>query len=402
MSVPTMSPNTPIQPASEPPPPLVPREWRLRLDPLLLLATIGLAVVSLVMLNGATADDVPGDPDYYVMRQGIFAGAGVLLMYGVSRLDYSRLRELKYGVYGLMLGAIAVVIVLGVTTRGARAWIETPLFNLQPSEIGKVLLVVALAGFLVDRARRFDRRATALIMVLGLIPTMLVLAQPDLGTALVYVVGTVAVLFVAGAPLRHFAALAALAIAAIVLALVALPAVGVEVLEPYQKDRLTSFLHPSSDPGDAGYQQQQSKIAIGSGEKTGRGPDDATQTSLDFLPEHHTDFIFAVVGETYGFAGCALVLSLYALLIWRALRILTLAKNLFGALIAGGITVMLLFQLFVNVGMNVGIMPITGVPAPLLSYGGSSLLSTFLAIGLLQSIYAQARETAKGRATVFP
>jgi rod shape determining protein RodA len=322
-------------------------------------------------------------------------------MYGVSRLDYSRLRELKYGVYGLMLATIAVVIVLGVTTRGAKAWIETPLFNLQPSELGKVLLVVALAGFLVDRARRFDRRATALIMVLGLIPTMLVLAQPDLGTALVYVVGTVAVLFVAGAPMRHFAALGALGATAIVLALVALPAVGVEVLEPYQVDRLTSFLHPSQDPGDAGYQQQQSKIAIGSGEKTGRGLEDATQTSLNFLPEHHTDFIFAVVGETYGFAGCALVLSLYALLIWRALRILTLAKNLFGALIAGGITVMLLFQLFVNVGMNVGIMPITGVPAPLLSYGGSSMLSTFLAIGLLQSIYAQGRETAKGRATVF-
>ncbi len=401
MSVPTMSPKTPIQPASEPPPPLVPREWRLRLDPLLLLATIGIAVLSLIVLNGATTDDVPGQPDYYVMRQGIFAAVGLLLMYGVSRLDYSRLRELKYGVYGLLLTTIAVVIVLGVTTRGAKAWIETPLFNLQPSELGKVLLVVALAGFLVDRARRFDRRATALIMVLGLIPTMLVLAQPDLGTALVYVVGTVAVLFVAGAPMRHFAALGALGATAIVLALVALPAVGVEVLKPYQVDRLTSFLHPSQDPGDAGYQQQQSKIAIGSGEKTGRGLEDATQTSLNFLPEHHTDFIFAVVGETYGFAGCALVLSLYALLIWRALRILTLAKNLFGALIAGGITVMLLFQLFVNVGMNVGIMPITGVPAPLLSYGGSSMLSTFLAIGLLQSIYAQGRETAKGRATVF-
>jgi rod shape determining protein RodA len=290
-----------------------------------------------------------------------------------------------------------------VTTRGAKAWIETPLFNLQPSELGKVLLVVALSGFLVDRARRFNRRTTAQIMVLGLLPTMLVLAQPDLGTALVYVVGTLAVLFVAGAPWRHFAALGVLAIVAVVLALVALPAAGVEVLKPYQVDRLTSFLHPSDDPGDEGYQQQQAKIAIGSGEKTGRGVDDATQTSLNFLPEHHTDFIFAVVGETYGFAGCALVLSLYALLIWRALRILTVAKNLYGALIAGGITVMLLFQLFVNVGMNVGIMPITGVPAPLLSYGGSSLLATFLAIGLLQSIHAQARETiaGKGRATVF-
>jgi rod shape determining protein RodA len=175
------------------------------------------------------------------------------------------------------------------------------------------------------------------------------------------------------------------------------------VLKPYQVDRLTSFLHPSDVAGKEGYQQQQSKIAIGSGEKSGRGVENATQTGLDFLPEHHTDFIFAVVGETYGFVGAALVLSLYALLIWRGLHILTQAKNLFGALIAGGITLMLLFQIFVNVGMTVGIMPITGIPAPLLSYGGSSMLVTFMALGLLQSIAAQARDVAaaKSRTTVL-
>ena len=148
---------------------------------------------------------------------------------------------------------------------------------------------------------------------------MLVMAEPDLGSAMVYVAATLAVLFVAGAPWRHFAALGALFAVAISLALVAPPAAGVEVLKPYQVDRLTSFLHPSENPGAEGYQQQQSKIAIGSGEKTGRGVENATQTSLNFLPEHHTDFIFAVVGETYGFAGAALVLSLYALLIWRGL-----------------------------------------------------------------------------------
>jgi rod shape determining protein RodA len=232
---------------------------------------------------------------------------------------------------------------------------------------------------------------------------MLVMAQPDLGTSLVYVVGALAMLFVAGAPWKHFAALGALFAVAITLTLVALPAVGVQVLQPYQVDRLTAFLDPSANPGDEGYQQQQSKIAIGSGEKTGRGIENATQTSLNFLPEHHTDFIFAVVGETYGFIGAAIVLSLYALLIWRGLHILTIAKNLYGALIAGGITLMLLFQVFVNVGMTVGIMPITGVPAPLLSFGGSSMLVTFMAVGLLQSVHAQARETdaRKGRAAVF-
>jgi len=393
----------PIQPASDPPPPLVPREWRLRLDPLLLVATLGLVACSLIALRGATQNDIPGDPHYYVLRQGVYAGIGLILMYAVSRLDYSRLRELRYPIYGVLLGLLVLVLGIAAATRGARSWIALPFFNFQPSELGKVLLVVALSAFLVDRMRRMGRDTTARIMLLGLIPTMLVMAEPDLGSAMVYVAGTFAVLFVAGAPWRHFAALGALIAVAITAVLVVAPMAGVQVLEPYQVDRLTSFLHPSADPGDEGYQQQQALIAMGSGEKTGRGVANATQTSLNFLPEHHTDFIFAVIGETFGFAGCALVLSLYALLIWRGLHILTVAKNLYGALMAGGITVMLLFQLFVNIGMNVGIAPITGVTAPLLSFGGSSMLATFLALGLLHSIHAQARETAelKGRATVF-
>jgi rod shape determining protein RodA len=381
----------------------VPREWHLRLDPLLLLATLGLVGCSLLALNGATQTDIAGDPHYYVIRQGIYAGLGLVLMYAVSRVDYSRLRELRYPIYGVMLALIAIVLVISRATRGAHSWIALPFFNFQPSELGKVLLVVALAAFLVDRMRRMGRDTTARIMLLGLIPTMLVMAEPDLGSALVYVAGTLALLFVAGAPWRHFAALGALIALSITLVLVVAPMGGVDVLKPYQVDRLTSFLHPSANPGEQGYQQQQALIAMGSGEKTGRGVANATQTSLNFLPEHHTDFIFAVIGETFGFAGCALVLSLYALLIWRGLHILTVAKNLYGALIAGGITVMLLFQLFVNIGMNVGIMPITGVTAPLLSFGGSSMLATFLALGLLHSVHAQARETTelKGRATVF-
>ena len=390
--------RTPIQPASEPPPPLVPREFRMRLDPLLALAAIGLCVCSIVALKGATADDVDGQPLFYVMRQSVYAGIGVLLMLVMSRLDYSRLRELKYAVYGLLVASIALVSVFGTNVRGSKAWIELPFFRLQPSELGKVLLVLSVSAFMVDRMRRPGRETTVRVMLLVLVPTMVVMSQ-DLGTSLVFVVGGLALLFVAGAPWKHFVALGALGVVAIALVVAVLPMAGVEVLKPYQQDRLTSFLHPNDVLGQEGYQQRQSIIAIGSGEKTGRGPEKADQTGLGFLPEHHTDFIFAVIGETYGFVGAALVLSLYALLIWRGLRILTLAKNLYGALIAGGITVMLLFQTFVNVGMNVGIMPITGVPAPLLSYGGSSLLATFLAIGLLQSIHAQAREvaTAKSR-----
>jgi rod shape determining protein RodA len=399
-----VSTATPIKPASDPPPALVPREWRLRLDPLLLVAALGLVACSCIAIKGATEGDVPGDPLYYFERQVVYGVAGVVLMYALSRLDYSRLRELKYVLYGVLIGSIVLVFALATATRGSKRWIETPVMNFQPSELGKLLLVLALAGFIVDRLRGTgSRETTARVMLLGLLPAMLVMAQPDLGTSLVYVVGTLALLFVAGAPWRHFAALAALGAVAIALALAALPAAGVEVLQPYQVDRLTSFLHPSDAAGEEGYQQQQSKVAIGSGEKTGRGVEKATQTSLGYLPEHHTDFIFAVVGETYGFVGAALVLSLYALLIWRGLHILTIAKNLYGALIAGGITMMLLFQVFVNVGMTVGIMPITGVPAPLLSFGGSSMLVTFMAVGLLQSIHAQAREigAVKGRASVF-
>jgi rod shape determining protein RodA len=231
---------------------------------------------------------------------------------------------------------------------------------------------------------------------------MLVIIQPDLGSGMVYVVVALAVLFIAGTSWQHFAALFTLGILALTLVLAAAPAAGVHVLKPYQIDRLTAFLNPTDNPAKQGYQQIQSKIAIGAGQKTGRGSL-ATQTKLKFVPEEQTDFIFAVVGEHYGFVGAALVLSLYALMIWRTLRILTLAKNLFGALIAGGIVAMLMFQVFVNVGMTVGIMPITGVTLPLLSYGGSSVLTTFLALGLLQSIYVQARTSAalKGRVLRF-
>jgi rod shape determining protein RodA len=371
----------------------------LRIDPLLLLATLGLVAASVYTVGAATQDDVPGDPNYYAYRQGIFAGAGLVLMLLISRFDYSRLREWKFGVYALMIGSIVLVYAAGVSARGARRAIEFGFFNFQASELGKLLLVVALAAFVVDRTRRLhDRETTSRIVLLALVPAILVVAQPDLGSGLVYLAIVLAVLFVAGTKWTHFAALAALGAVAIALVLVAAPAAGLELLKPYQQDRLTAFLNPTDDPREEGYQINQSLTAIGSGGKTGRG-EESTQTRLDFLPEHHTDFIFSVVGEEFGFVGAALVLSLFALLIWRALRILTMSKNFYGALVAGGITAMLMFQVFVNVGMTIGIMPITGIPLPLVSYGGSSVLTTLMAIGLLQSIHAQARETAaaKGR-----
>jgi rod shape determining protein RodA len=366
----------------------------LRLDPLLLLATLGLVAASIYTVRRATVGDIAGDPNYYMDRQLIYIGVGLVLMLALSRFDYSRLREWKLGVYGAMIAGILLVYALGFSARGSRRAIEVGFFNFQASELGKLLLVVALAGFAVDRARRLgERETTSRIVLLALIPAMLVVAQPDLGSGLVYLAIVLAVLFVAGTRWTHFAALAGLGTVAIVVVALAAPTVGVEVIKPYQVDRLTAFLNPSTDPADEGYQINQSLTAIGSGGKTGRG-DESTQTKLNFLPEHHTDFIFSVVGEEFGFVGAALVLSLFALLIWRALRILTMSKNFYGALVAGGITAMLMFQVFVNVGMTIGIMPITGIPLPLMSYGGSSVLTTLMAIGLLQSIYAQARETA--------
>jgi rod shape determining protein RodA len=235
-------------------------------------------------------------------------------------------------------------------------------------------------------------------MLAALVPAMFVIAQPDLGSGMVYMVVAFTLLFVAGTSWRQLTAIVALVLVSATFVLVAAPAAGVHVLKPFQEERLTAFLHPTSNTEKEGYQQEESKVAIGAGQKTGRGVN-ATQTKLNFVPEAHTDFIFAAVGEQYGFVGAALVLSLYALLIWRTLRILTMAKDLFGSLVAAGVVAMLMFQVFVNVGMSIGIMPITGVTLPLMSYGGSSVMTTFLAVGLLQSIYVQARasEALKGR-----
>jgi rod shape determining protein RodA len=360
----------------------------LRLDPILLIATLGLMACSLAAVDAATQGDL-------TTRQGVFFGIGFVVMLLMSQVDYSRLRELKWTLYGLMITLILAVVVFGGTTRGSRRALQTPFVEIQTSEIGKVLLALVLAGFLVDRSRQLRHRdTTALAMLVALVPTALVLGT-DLGSGMVYVVIALAALFMAGTKWTHFVALITLGVTAIAITVVVLPQAGVEVLKPYQVERLTSFLEPSADPGDAGYQQNQSVIATGSGGRLGRG-EQATQTQLRFLPEAQTDFAYATVAERWGFVGAALVLSLYALLIWRGLRILTTAKNLYGSIIAGCVVAMILFQVFINVGMNVGIMPITGIPLPLMSYGGSSVISTLLAIGLLQSIHVQARASRKG------
>jgi rod shape determining protein RodA len=373
----------------------------LGLDPLLLLAALGLIGFSLFTLKAVTGGDVPHDPYFYVVRQAIYAVLGLALMLAIARVDYSRFRELRVGLYTAMMASIILVLLLGQATRGSRRWIELPFFTFQPSELGKVLLITALAGFAIDRGRRVnDRQQTARLLLMGFVPALIVFMQPDLGTAITYVVITLAILFVVGVRWTHFALLGALLTAAVTAVLVIAPAIGHPVLKGYQQERLTSFLNPSSDPRDATYQIDQSLIAVGSGGKVGRGAD-STQTENGFVPDRTTDFIFSVVGERFGFVGAAFVLSLYALLIWRALRIMTLSKNLYGSLIAGAIAAMFMCQVFVNIGVAIGIMPVTGIPLPLMSFGGSSVVVTFMAVGLLQSIYVQARLTSKSRADLL-
>ncbi len=395
----SISPSSAISARDDPRERPAGRSLRLPLDPALTLAVVGLGICSLVTLGAATQNLIPGQPHYYVDRQATYLVVGLLCMLLLSRLDYGRLRQFKNAIYGLLILSILAVFGLGHAANGAQRAISLPFFSFQASEVGKVLLTLALAALIVDRVRSLrERETTARVLLAALVPAMLVVAQPDLGSGMVYMVIAFTMLLVAGTPWRQLAAIVTLVVVSVTLVLGVAPLGGVHLLKPYQEERLTAFLHPSGDPQKAGYQQQESKIAIGSGQKTGRG-EDAPQIRLNFVPEADTDFVFAAVGEQYGFIGAAIVLGLYALLISRALRILVMAKDLFGSLVAAGVAAMLMFQVFVNVGMTIGIMPITGITLPLMSYGGSSVITTLLAVGLLQSIYARARASAalKGR-----
>ncbi|MCL2769590.1 MAG: rod shape-determining protein RodA [Solirubrobacterales bacterium] len=374
---------------------------RLPLDPLLVAAVVGLGVCSVLTLKQATRGAIPGDPSYYTNRQIIYLVVGAVAMVAISRFDYTRLKGWRNGIYGALIFIILAVLGLGHSVNGSQRAISLPLFSFQASELGKVLLIVALAAFVASRTRVVRSWGTVWrTMAVALLPAMLVVAQPDLGSGLVYIAVAVTVLFVAGARWSHMAVLLATGALALGGVLVAAPAAGVHVLKSYQEERLTAFLHPSANSQKQGYQQVESKIAIGAGQTNGRGAN-ATQIPYKFVPESETDFIFAAVGEQWGFAGAALVLSLYALLIWRTLSIAASSRDRFGSLVASGVAAMLMFQVFVNVGMAIGIMPITGVTLPLMSYGGSSVIATLLAVGLLQAIYFRARaaETPlKGRA----
>jgi rod shape determining protein RodA len=363
-----------------------------RLDWVLIGAVGAVIGYGLWGVAGITREDVAGNPDYYVTRQSIFIAVGVLALVAAAVIDPDLYRHRWRGILAGTAFLIGVGFLAG-EIRGTKRWVDLGFFRFQPSEFGKVFFAIVLAGFLAERARRLNEwRTTTTAVGLALVPIGLVFLQPDFGTAMVYAALLAAGLFVAGTRWLHIAALAASTVCVALLVLWALPAVDVHMLKPYQAKRITGFLNPDSDPGGTTYNITQSKNAIGAGQLRGRGVEGATQTTLNFLPAHATDFVFASFAEERGFVGAAILLALYLLVVWRGLRVVTLARDAFSAILAGAIVFALVFQIFVNVGMTMGIAPITGIPLPFMSVGGSSMITNLLAVGLLLGVHARARQ----------
>jgi rod shape determining protein RodA len=361
-------------------------------DYLLLLATGAMLAYGLWVLESVTQNDVAGDPDYYVVRQTLYVVIGGLLLALAAAVNPDVYRRVRWPLYGVGLVLLVLVFVFAEEVRGSKRWVAIGFFNFQPSELGKIVLVIALAGFVAERRNRTAEWGTSLgVLGISLPLLVLVFKEPDFGTTLIYGAIVIGALFFGGAPWRHLAVLAAVAGLVAGALLWFLPSAGLEVLEPYQRERLVGFVDPDIDPSGSTYNVNQSITAVGSGGFDGRGEANATQTKFNYLPEHSTDFIFSSLAEQRGFVGASILLLLYAVIIWRGTKIVAVAKDLFSAIVAGTIVFALLIQLFINVGMTIGIAPVTGIPLPLVSYGGSSLLTTMILIGMLEAVHVRGR-----------
>ncbi|MBC7334746.1 MAG: rod shape-determining protein RodA, partial [Clostridia bacterium] len=365
------------------------KQWR-NLDLPFLLAAAAILAMSLLVLSSASAN-VAEDSLFYVKRQLLWIGCGTVLALGVVTVDYRRLGKLAPWLYAATLLMLLAVLAVGSEARGAQRWIGLGPFLFQPSEFAKILVVITLSDFLARRQGQLKRlRDLVPVFVYVGLPMLLIMRQPDLGTSLVLAATSLGMLFMAGANVRLLLWLSGGTVAAACGALLAHFHLGLPLpLEDYQIMRLVVFLDPYADGQGgrgAGYHIIQSLVAIGAGGPFGQGYRRGSQVQLNFLPEHHTDFIFSVVGEEFGFVGAAFLLGLYFLLLYRALLIAAETDNPFGRLIIAGIISMFAFHLLVNVGMTMGIMPITGIPLPLFSYGGSSMLMNMLALGLIVNI----------------
>ena len=357
------------------------KRWLKRMDFTLIGATAAIIVMSLIIIGSAThINTAGGDHYWFVQKQGAFVILNVLFAIFLMNFDYKALQSYGKNLYIFNAVMLLLVMLIGQTALGAQRWIQLGPITLQPSEFSKIIMIIALAAVLEDRVGKLNTLNDILPVVAYVaLPFFLVLKQPDLGTSLVFIAILLGMLFVAGVNLRILAAFFAAGVAMSPLLWL--------FLKDYQKMRLKVFLDPSVDPLGSGYHIIQSKIAIGSGLIFGKGLFGGTQSQLNFLPENHTDFIFAVVGEELGFVGAAILLALYLVVLWRGVKIAQEASDTFGQLLAVGITSMLAFHVLVNVGMTTGIMPVTGIPLPLMSYGVSSLTTNLLAITILLNIH---------------
>ncbi|HML89206.1 MAG TPA: rod shape-determining protein RodA [Methylomusa anaerophila] len=351
------------------------------LDFVLIGVTLLIVAVSLIIIGSATHVNNPSEDRYwYVERQGVFAVANIIIVFFMLNFDYRSLEKVAGLLYIINLGMLLAVMFVGQSALGAQRWIQIGPINLQPSEFSKLIMIISLAQILDKRSGRLNSFKEIIpIFIYVSIPFVLVLKQPDLGTSLVFLSILFGMIFVAGISTRYLMTIFG--------AGAAVMPIFWHFLKDYQKTRLTVFLDPNVDPLGSGYHIIQSKIAIGSGMLFGKGLFNGTQSQLNFLPENHTDFIFAVIGEELGFVGATLILLLYFILLYRCIKIAGAARDNFGTLLGTGITSMLAFHVLINVGMTAGIMPVTGIPLPLMSYGVSSLTTNMIGIGILLNIY---------------
>jgi len=347
-----------------------------KFDKVLFLSVLAILAIGLAVLYSASKEY---GQQNIVLRQAFWILFGIALMFAVTRVDYQRFVSISYLLYGVNIALLILVLFFGKAAGGAHRWISLGAFNIQPSEIAKITLVLALSAYMSRRKERAAKISFPFGALLIALPAFaLILVEPDLGTALLLLPITFVMLFAAGARIKHLAGL-------ILLGLASLP-VFWHFLKDYQKQRLFVFANPNTDPLGAGYTVIQSKIAVGSGGLFGKGWLGGTQNQLNFLLERHTDFIFSVVGEEWGFLGALVLLLLYVLVIYRGTKIIETTPDMYGRLMAAGFVALLFFQVAINVGMTMGFLPVVGLTLPLISYGGSSLAATLVCIGLLLNI----------------
>jgi len=355
------------------------------LDPLLIGATLAITALGMLMIYSSTRERLRlegVDELYFVKRQGVAILVGLVVMALLLAIDYRKLRDYSAFAYvATVVGLLAVLSPLGSNARGSQAWFQLPGgFQLQPSELVKFGIIVALAGYANEHRGEMNPWRLTVTIALAAVPIGLVMLQPDFGTAMVLGLVVITLLAVAGVSVRHLLVLALLGVTFVV------AVVNVGLLQQYQVDRLTSFVTQGSDSRNTAYNTDQSKNAIGNGGVTGRGFGNGSQTAGGFVPEQHTDFIFTAVGEEFGFLGGAVLLALFAIVVWRTWRAALFARDFFGTLVCVGVLAIFVFQIFENMGMTMGIMPVTGIPLPFMSYGGSSTVTAFALVALVANV----------------